>query len=40
MWVVMRERESVENVFFFFFALTPSICFFKRDKKDLCMWEW
>jgi len=31
MWVVMRGRERVENVFFFF--LPPSICFFKRDQK-------
>ena len=36
MWVVMRERESVENVFFFFF-LPPSICFFfkKRLKRGV-----
>jgi len=32
MWVVMRGRENVENVFYFFF-LPPSICFFKRDRK-------
>jgi len=36
MWVVMRERESVENVFFFFFFLPPSICsFFFFEKKRL-----
>jgi len=32
MWVVMREREGVENVFFFFFFLPPSTFFLKRDK--------
>ena len=34
MLVVMRERESVENVFFFFFFSTSFNMFFlKRDKK-------
>jgi len=34
MWVVMRERESVENVFFFFFCSTSSNMFFlKRDEE-------
>jgi len=33
MWVVMRERESVENVFFsFFFYLFQY--FFKREIKE------
>ena len=36
MWVVMRGRESVEDVFFFF--LPPSICFFKRDQKRRCVY--
>jgi len=38
MWVVMREKERIDNVFFSFFFLRPSKCFFmfffwKRDKK-------
>ena len=36
MWVVMREIESVENVFFFFFLL-PSIYFFLREIKKRCV---
>jgi len=34
LWVVMRERESVENVFFSFFSTSFNMLFFwKRDKK-------
>jgi len=35
MWVVMRERESVENVFFsFFYSTSFNIFFKKRDKRE------
>jgi len=33
MWVVMRERESVEkDERFLFFVPPPSICFFLKEK--------
>jgi len=36
MWVVMRERERVENVFFSFFSLLQYV-FFKREIKKRCV---
>jgi len=34
MWEVMREKESVENVFFSFFFYLLQYFFFERDKKE------
>ena len=34
MWVVMRERENGENVFFSFFYSTSFNIFFKREIKE------
>jgi len=35
MWVVMRERESVENVFFSFFYLLQYVFFKERLKRGM-----
>ena len=37
MWVVMRGRESVKNVFFFYLL---QYVFLREIRKEVCMWEW